>query len=130
MVSVDAQIGRQAYVVSMKAGTNVLIADEPVDKGGQNKGFNPSELLLASLGACTSATLRMYADRKGMSLEEINVHLEMDRNEENNITLISRNIVVTGNLSSEDKQKLLAIANKCPIHKILTSTIKIDSKLD
>ncbi len=129
-VAVNAQIGLEHFAVSISAGTNTLIADEPFDKGGQDKGFSPSELLLASLGACTSATLRIYADHKQINLESVQVHLELERDEENDATLITRNITVTGNLTNEEKQKLLTIANKCPVHKILTSTIRIESKLD
>jgi putative redox protein len=128
-VSVNAQIGREHYTVSINAGTNTLLADEPFDKGGQNKGFSPTELLLASLGACTSATLRMYADRKEMKLEEVKVHLEVERNEEENSTLITRDIELKGTLTGDEKQRLLSIANKCPIHKLLSSQIHINSKL-
>lgn len=126
---VTAQIGRDHYQTTITAGTNSLIADEPVSNGGTYKGLAPHELLLASLGACTSITLRMYADRKQWNLESIQVNLELERDEENNITNITRNIALTGNLSEEERQRMLNIANKCPVHKTLTSTINIESKL-
>ena len=126
---ITAQIGREHYQTTLTAGSNTLIADEPEANGGANKGFAPHELLLASLGACTSITLRMYADRKQWALESVTVNLELERDEQNNITNIIRNISLTGNLGDEEKQRLLAIANKCPVHKTLTSTINIESKL-
>jgi len=128
-ISVNAEIGREHYKVSVSAGNNTLIGDEPLEKGGQDKGFSPFELLLSSLGACTSATVRMYADRKEINLESVKVHLEVERDEEKNTTLITRDIELIGKLTEEEKQRLLSIANKCPVHKLLTSQIHIDSKL-
>jgi putative redox protein len=127
--SVTAKIGRDRYQVTLTAGNNTLIADEPLSNGGQDKGFAPTELLVASLGACTSVTLRMYADRKQMNLDGLEVSLQLDKDDENNITHIRRDITLTGNLTDEEKQKLLTIANKCPVHKILTSNINIETKV-
>ena len=124
-----AQIGKDHYRVTINAGKNSLIADEPEDHGGKNEGLNPYELLLASLGACTCATVRMYADRKEMALDEIQVNLSLERDDENNITNISREVKFIGNLSDDERQRLLSIANKCPIHKILSNPIHINTQV-
>ena len=104
-----------------------MIADEPADEGGTEMGFSPDELLLASLGACTAITLRMYADRKGWALEEVKCNLTFERDKEKNITRILRNIDLIGHLSEEEKRRLLVIAEKCPTHQILTHQITIET---
>jgi len=106
-----------------------VCGDEGEAGGGKNKGFNPYELLLASLGACTCATVRMYADKKGMNLDETKVNLSLERNEEKNITNITRDIKFIGELTEEELAKLLAIANKCPVHKILSNPIQISTQM-
>ena len=125
----NAYIGRDHYQVKIVAGKNSVVADEHEDVGGRNEGFSPSELLLASLGACTCATLRMYADRKEMKLESVKVNLIMERDEEKNVTNITRNMEFVGDLTNDEKLRLIQIANKCPIHKVLTNPINITTQL-
>ena len=125
----NAHIGRDHYQVTITAGKNVVIADEGEESGGKNEGFNPFELLLASLGACTCATVRMYADKKGMNLDEIKVNLSLARDEEKNTTNITRDVKFIGELTEEELAKLLAIANKCPVHKILSNPIQINTQM-
>jgi putative redox protein len=108
---------------------NVLISDEPVESGGKNLGFSPSELLASSLAACTSATLRMYADRKGWKLEEVRIEVQLSYIKEESRTEIHRNIQLKGYLDEKQTERLLAIANACPVHKILSNTIVIESTL-
>lgn len=120
-------------------GEHTLIADEPVSAGGDNAGPNPYDLLLAGLGACTSMTIRLYADFKKIPLEDVIVKLnhgkeyaadcEHCEDEKAKVDHIERLIELKGNLSEEQKAKLLAIANKCPVHKTLTSTITITTQL-
>ena len=77
MTKVSSNIGKELYKIEIKSPTgNIVIADEPVEKGGKDKGFSPFELLVSSLAACTSATVRMYADRKGWELDEIKQKLK------------------------------------------------------
>lgn len=121
----NARIGRDHYKVTINAGKNVLIADEGENNGGKDEGFNPHQLLLASLGACTCATLRMYADRKQLNLEEVNVNLSLNADEGKNSTTIIRQIELIGNLTPTERARLLEIADKCPIHKILSNPINI-----
>jgi len=126
---VKAHIKRQHYHVDIEAGKNTLVADEPIDHGGGEEGFNPYQLLLASLGACTSATLRMYADRKGMNLDEVKVNLTLECDDENNVTRIGRVIQLIGNLTDEEKARLHVIADKCPVHKVLSNPIAINTQI-
>ena len=126
MTQVRANIAKEHYKVNIKTlSGNELIADEPVDNGGQNLGFSPHELLAASLAACTSATLRMYADRKGWDLASLDVHIELVEPDAEGKTVFRRQLSMTGNLDEAQKQRLMAIANKCPVHKILTNPIEI-----
>ncbi len=122
-----SHIKRDHYKTHVQAGENSLIADEPADEGGAEMGFSPDELLLASLGACTAITLRMYADRKGWPLEEVKCNLTFERDKEKNITRILRSIDMIGTLTEEQKKRLLAIADKCPTHQILTHQITIET---
>ncbi len=128
MASIKASIGTERYKVEIKSPTgNVVIADEPVESGGQNKGFSPKELLASALGACTCGTVRMYADRKAWDLESVAADVEVI-NEAGHTKLI-RKLQLTGNLNAEQQARLLAVANACPIHKILTNTIVIETVL-
>ena len=117
-----------------------LIADEPVSVGGANLGANPYELLLAGLGACTSMTMRMYANRKKLSLDSIEVLLQHDRihaedcddceNKTGFIDIINKTVKLEGQLSEEEKQRLLEIADRCPVHQTLHNEIKIETELE
>ena len=125
----NAHIGRDHYKVTINAGKNVVIADEDEAHGGKDEGFNPHELFIASLGACTCATVRMYADRKQMNLDEIKVTLSLERDEEKNVTNITRQVEFVGNLTDAERTRLLEIANKCPIHKVMSNPIQITTQM-
>jgi putative redox protein len=124
----------------IRAGSHSLIADEPVEAGGTDAGPGPYELLLAALGACTSMTLQMYARRKSWPLEKVEVSLSHGRihaedcqdceTKEGRITQIERYISLTGDLTAEQRQRLLEIAQHCPVHKTLTGEISIKDYLD
>lgn len=130
MDKVSSSIKTDLYKIEIRSPSgNVLIADEPLDLGGKDEGFSPKELLIAALAACTSATLRMYADRKQWDLQEVKIDLDLDRNDSENKTYIIRKIRLIGNLDEEQRARLLDIANKCPIHKILSNPIGIHTEL-
>lgn len=136
---VVARTGREHYTTEIVAGGHGLLADEPIAVGGADRGPSPYDLLLAGLGSCTSITLRMYADRKEWPLEEIRVHLTHDKihaedcahceTREGKLTRIQREIELIGPLSTEQRERLLEIANRCPVHRTLHEEIWIESFL-
>ena len=124
----------------IQAGRHALTADEPVPSGGSDTGADPYALLLAALGACTSMTLRMYADRKQWPLEGITVRLsqgkihardcaDCDTKDDTKIDRINREIVLTGPLTDEQRKRLLEIANRCPVHRTLLDQKEILTRL-
>jgi putative redox protein len=126
MAKVSASIKNEPYRIEIKSPTgNVLIADEPIDKGGKDSGFSPKELLGAALAACTSATVRMYAEKREWPLDEVKIAVDLERNESGNSTVFNKRIEFIGNLTGEQRKRLLAVANVCPVHKILTNPIEI-----
>ncbi|MCF6347152.1 MAG: alpha/beta fold hydrolase [Flavobacteriaceae bacterium] len=137
--SVVVRIGREKYTTEIVARSHSLLVDEPKKYGGKDAGMSPYELLLASLGSCTAITLRMYADRKEWDLREIKVHLEHFKqhakdsddcaDSDTKIDKFVREIKLKGNLTEEQKQRLIQIANRCPVHKTLENKIEIETTL-
>jgi putative redox protein len=129
------ETGAGRFQQSISIGAHELIADEPVEAGGLGSGPNPYDLLLASLGACTAMTLRLYAERKALPLERVSVRLEHDRihatdcerceTQEGKIDRIRRILVLEGPLDGDQRTRLVEIANKCPVHRTLESEIEI-----
>jgi putative redox protein len=127
------------FVQRIQARHLTFSADEPLDKGGTNLGPNPYELLLASLGACTSMTLKMYAGRKEWPLDAVRVTLRHDRvhaqdckdceKETGMIDIIDEKLELEGDLSDEQRDRLLDISTRCPVHRTLLKEIKIRSEL-
>lgn len=128
VTSVQAQIGRSHYRTVVKIDNHTLISDEPITIGGMNGGPHPQGLLLASLGSCTAITLRMYIDRKMWVVDDITVNLQLF--EVNGATLIEKQLRFKGELSDEQKKRLVQIADACPIHKVLTGKINIETSLE
>lgn len=129
MSTVTAHIGQAHYATTLRTAHHQITADEPHDLGGSDTGFAPSELLAASLAACTSITLRMYADRKQWPLEGVEVEVSVERDAAAKSTVFTRKIQLIGTLDYEQQQRLLGIANKCPIHETLTQSITIHTSL-
>lgn len=129
MTKITSSIKNENYKVEIKSPSgNIIIADEPTNLGGKDLGFSPMELLASALAACTSATLRMYANRKEWDLQEVKVEIDLEYIKEENKTVINRKMNFIGNLDEIQKSRLLTIANACPIHKILSNPIEINSK--
>jgi putative redox protein len=111
------------YQVRIASGSHVVVADEPAELGGGDTGMSPYQLLAASLAACTAITLRMYAERKGWATGEISVDVALDTDKGN--TELKRKIGFGTKLSEEEHTRMLAVANACPVHKVLTGSINI-----
>ncbi len=104
-----------------------LTADEPLDLGGDDAGATPVELVLAGLGSCKAITLKMYAERKGWELASVDV--DVSHQKINQQYQISVRLHLTGNLTDDQRQRLLKIADKCPVHKLLQSEAQIETIL-
>ena len=131
MTKISSLITYTPYKVEIHSPSgNTVIADEPKAMGGGDLGFSPKELLLSSLAACTSATVKMYADRKEWELEEVSLQMELIVDEKTRQSVIDRKISFKGNLDEKQKSRLLSIANACPIHRILTNPIEINTELE
>ncbi len=132
-----AEADAAGFLQDVQAGPHHLLADEPLAYGGTNRGPSPYGLLAAGLGACTSMTLRMYARRKGWPLQHVTVDVSHDKVHAQdastpvatNIDLFRRRITVTGDLSADQRQKLLEIADKCPVHKTLEASSRVETEL-
>jgi putative redox protein len=129
----ETRAGR--FQQEIKAGRHHLLADEPIQAGGLDSGLSPYDLVLAGLGACTSMTLRLYAERKALPLDRVTVRLAHSRihaadcenceTKEGMIDRIDRGITMAGKLDEDQRKRLLEIADKCPVHRTLTSEINI-----
>ena len=132
------ETGTGTYTQQITAGNHQLAADEP-EPIGADAGPSPYDLLLAALGACTSMTVRMYADRKGWPLERVRVTLRHSRIHAEDcadcettsgwIDHIDRDVELAGDLDDAQRQRLLHIANRCPVHQTLTSEVDIATSL-
>lgn len=138
--SVITTIGAEPYTTGVAVGgRHHLTADEPASLGGADKGANPYELLLASLGACKAITLRMYADRKGWAMAGVSVALDQQRTHakdcddcesgEGFVHVVECTLTLLGDLSDEQRARLLEIADKCPVHRTLSGEIKVRTSL-
>ena len=131
--------GAAGFAQEIVVGPHRLAADEPTAAGGADTGPNPYDLLLASLGACTSMTVALYARRKGWPLEHVTVRLRHSKihaadcadceTREGMIDRIERDIELAGPLTDEQRARLLEIAGRCPVHRTLVSEIDIRTRL-
>lgn len=127
MRKVESQFGEGPLQQKLSAGDLHFLSDAEVTKGGGGTGPSPHEYLGAALAACTSMTLKMYAGRKAMNLENAIVTVDIERSDD--IEKFMRDIQLIGNLSTEEKERLMEIADKCPIHKALAGNIQIKTQL-
>jgi putative redox protein len=136
---VTVQGSSKGFAQEITIGPHRLVADEPLAVGGTERGPGPYDLLLAALGACTSMTLSLYARRKQWPLEAVTVRLrhskiyavdcEYCETKDGKLDRIEREVELHGELSEEQRARLLDIANKCPVHKTLISEIDIRTRL-
>jgi putative redox protein len=131
--------GEGKFTEHLLDGRHRLSADEPVTAGGNDRGPGPYELLLMALGACTTMTLRLYADRKRWPLARVSVQLRHNKihaedcadceTKQGMLDRIERVIALEGTLDAAQRQRLLEIADMCPVHRTLTSEIKIETRM-
>ncbi len=129
----------RGFAQEVAVGGHRLLADEPVAVGGTDTGPGPYDLLLAALGACTSMTIALYARRKGWPLESVRVKLRHSKihaadcedceTKVGMLDRIERDVELLGPLDGEQRARLVDIANKCPVHRTLTSEIQIRTRL-
>lgn len=127
MITVTADTGPDTYTTIVKARHHLFTADEPQNLGGDDKGPNPMELLAASLAACTNITLQMYAKRKKWAIEAIHIEVTFETDRNTDTTTFNRNIVLRAELDQEQQQKMLEMAEACPIHKVLHNKAVINT---
>lgn len=124
---VTVSMGRDKYRADIQAAGHALVADEPVSAGGGNLGPGPYDLLLASLGSCTAMTLRMYADHKKWDLAGVQVYLTHEKVDASDVVV--REIELAGNLDGDQRQRLVEIAERCPVHRTLHGEVRVLTRL-
>lgn len=125
-MQVTAQRGTGPLQYAIQIGKHQLLSDAPEALGGENSGPEPHDLLAAALAACTALTVTMYAKRKGMALDDVRVRIE--HGQKDGAYELQRHIEFVGALGADEKARLLDIANKCPVHKTLSGTIRIQTE--
>lgn len=128
----------RGLLTEVMANGHYLIADEPTSVGGTDLGGTPYDLLVASLGTCTAITIRMYANHKGIDLQEVKIHLSREKRhaadatdltESSKVEFIDRVLELTGNLTDAQRDRIVQIADKCPVHRTLTKGLKVSTVL-
>lgn len=127
MRKVQSQFGVGSLQQKLAVGDLHFLADAEVARGGSGTGPSPHEYLAAALASCTSMTLKMYSERKTWKLENAIVTVDIERT--NDVEILSRDIQLIGELDNEQKERLLDVASKCPIHKSLAGEIQIKTQL-
>lgn len=129
MLKTIAVSKQENYRTEIRANSHHFIVDEPISVGGKDLGPTPGELVAAALASCSSITMKMYADRKGWELEEVEVEVDYETDAQKKLTRFTKNIRFQGNLDATQREKLYEIAAKCPIHRLLMGQVEVNSKL-
>jgi putative redox protein len=128
ILSATATIGQgDPYVTKLQARTHGILADEPIEVGGKDLGPRPGDFLRMALASCTAITLRMYANRKNMDVKQI--HVKVSNGPFAQKTTYTTEIELTGNLTEAQRERMLQIAKLCPVHKVLTNPIEVNTQL-
>lgn len=129
MVTITARIERTPYETHLSTDSQVVVVDEPADVGGQDRGMRPGELLAGSLASCTVITLRMYADRKGWPLESVVAHVTYTGDPETKRSCFTMQLILNGDLTADQRARLLEMADRCPVHRALQNPIDFETIL-
>lgn len=137
---VVANLGKEGFTTQLKAGKHYFTADEPISFGGDDLGPSPYDYISAALAACTSMTIQMYARRKKWPLDNVETHVDHHKTHASDCENCERNtakidhfervIVLKGNLDEQQQQKVLEIADKCPVHRTLNNKVEIETRLE
>lgn len=129
---VTAVLGGEKYTTAIRTGKHALVADEPKEMGGRNHGPSPYQYLSAGLAACTAMTIRMYVDRKGWDVGEIKVtvdhekkHIKDSQDKTGRVDHFVRTVHVEKEITEEQKNRIMKIADKCPVHRTLMGEVEI-----
>lgn len=125
MKTINASIGNTPYRTKVSTDKHVFYVDEPVEVGGEDTAASPFELMIGSLASCTLITMRMYADRKEWGIKEIRINIDYDKDSKE----VNRIIELIDASADVNKDRMLLIANKCPIHKLLEPVLNIQTKI-
>lgn len=129
-VTVNAKLGTTDFLTRINSGIKELTGDEPVSLGGKDAGFNPYEFLASALSMCTAVTLRMYAQRKEIDLGEINVSVHLSNNVIDKVASFTKTISFENKgLNENELVRLKAIAESCPVNRLLNNTIVVSTNL-
>lgn len=129
MTKVTAINHKKDLKTIISAGNHQLITDEPIELGGKDEGVNPHELLAGSLASCTAITLRMYINHKNLPIDDIHVEVNVETDKANKTSTFKRIIHIHGHFEESVGKRLIAVANACPVHKILEGSIHITSEM-
>ena len=124
---VSALVGLDHYKTIVTTDTHTIVADEPLDNGGKDLGPHPGDFLRISLATCTAITLRMYADRKGYDVKQVEVKVNTEVVE--NTTVFNTQIEIIGNIDDKARERMMQIAKLCPVHKMLSRPIEIITRM-
>lgn len=129
MATISARLERTPYETHLWTDSQVIVVDEPIDVGGQDRGMRPGELLAGSVASCTIITVRMYADRKGWPLDSVVAHVDYTSDPATKRSLFKLRLILNGELNDEQRARLLEIADRCPIHRALQNPIDFETTL-
>ncbi len=126
---VTVVLGAERYRSEASVGPHVVVVDEPADVGGGDSGPTPVELLLTSLASCKAITARMYVDRKGWDVSRIEATARVAAQEGHVVTRIDVEMRIEGSLSDEQRARVLAIAEQCPVQKSIGAGVRVDARV-